>query len=311
MGHLEIDHIRRWLVLLSGHVARNQDVGDIAAVIEATAAMLAGKAAPDLFTPDSLEFCLRRFKFFPTYADLWARLQTFQRERDSHRAALNAPSSYGPLSDAPMTGAERANAEVWLKAEASGATEAELVNRLSVLRKAQLDAYRWLIANNGHARDIAEARGWESRERRAPPAEEWGDPAKVLASVRNILVLPHPQASMLLGVLRRIVTDHAPQNAELVPLDPASTYASDERTHQQRQPSAEQRADMAADDGIVRNEPPASSDPLPPARPFGAMTDVQLLAVWQKVDPEGIRTKALAAKVAADAIRPQPIREPI
>jgi hypothetical protein len=92
-------HVQDWLNRLSAIIPKSLELTDLAAKIDQLADMLVAKVPPDLFDSDSLEFCARRFKFFPGYAELWGRLQTYQRERPKSLKSL--PAAGLPGSDDP------------------------------------------------------------------------------------------------------------------------------------------------------------------------------------------------------------------
>lgn len=159
-----LDEIRKWLVGLSQHVAKGHDGGDLAAMIERTAVMLAAKAPADLFTGDSLEFCLRRFKFFPTYADLWARLQTFQREQLKQHAIAgpSADSTSFPGAD-DMPAADRAMVGFWSEYQSGAKKFPSNVTRatwLSMIRRPAPAAFQYIMSTDDTARAIALDKGW-------------------------------------------------------------------------------------------------------------------------------------------------------
>jgi hypothetical protein len=154
--------------------------------VTAMTGMLARKAHPDWFTADSLEFCLRRFKFFPGYADLWARLQLFQREQ-SKQLVLAAPPDI-PYADNPrLSDADRHWCKGWQKQRHEGA-EADRVRFLDTLRRYSSAAFEVLCVDCEIARDIARRKGWISR----PPAtaEEQIAISKTVASIAHGFHVP-------------------------------------------------------------------------------------------------------------------------
>lgn len=225
---MSVNHIRDWLTNLSQHVGRAQNVGDLAALIESTAAMLATKAPVDLFTPDSMEFCLRRFKYFPAYAELWARLQAYQREL-SKQLALAAPPVSETLpgaDDFDLTRSDQLMAQFWNETRAGTrplARGVTLHTSLDVMRLTHERAYRYIIKTDPEAEAIAVKAGWVRESQPATRTPEEIAHAERVA--REAIQALHAAA--------------LPPSARDVP-------------GQQRKPTPEQHATMAADEGVVR-----------------------------------------------------------
>lgn len=324
---MSLEHIRGWLIDLSKHVGRAQDLGDLAALIESTAAMLETKAPPDLFTPDSLEFCLRRFKFFPAYAELWARLQTYQREQ-TKQLALPPPSVAAAFSspEAPISDADRPHVDAWLRAEAN--KTADLGARLAVVRKLAARGFDWLVRNNIRAGEIALHRGWIADADTSTMPErmrtEWDDPAFITRRVADLTAeRDDPRLAAVdansLRFMAGLVARWAPQNLHLIPNEvPKRANA----IGAQRTPTPQQQADMRADDGIVT--PPKITPESPPAarKPHGALTPEQLHEVRMNnpaLRPFAEQKAARKAEIDAGAIyedylpeaTPEPEPEPL
>lgn len=183
-----ISHVREWLTRMARMLPKSGDVGDLAARIDDMAKLMAPKVPPAMLNADSLEFCLRRIKFFPSYAELWGRLQSYQRDHKPKDAqkALPAPpgheAMFATLDAAPLSTPDRVSARIWLcLALEGGAGEQELARRLGVERRYNPDAYRWLVANNEGAAQIAQRQDWAAADAPQEPV----DPAcfKALAGV--------------------------------------------------------------------------------------------------------------------------------
>lgn len=99
-----------------------------------------------------------------------------------------------------------------------------LIDRVLEACQGQPDAMLadWLLSRQVYPDDIA---AWRHP---SVPSADWADPGKVLRSVRAIVTdPPHPQATFLLAMLHSLVSRHAPQNADLVPLIPPGVGAAE------------------------------------------------------------------------------------
>lgn len=173
-----VSHAREWLMRMARMLPRSGEDGDLAVRIDDTAKLLAIKVPAALLNAESLEFCLRRIKFFPSYAELWGRLQAYQRDHKPQggQKALPPPPGhealFAQLDAAPLSTADRHSARIWLRHAIEGsAGEKELVRRLGVERRYSPAAYRWIVENNEGAAQIARRLGWAEADAPQGPVD--------------------------------------------------------------------------------------------------------------------------------------------
>jgi hypothetical protein len=234
----------------------------------------------------------------PTLARLRKALEA-RAARDRPAGAIMPPG----LANAVLSGEDRMAVRVWLERDADGSlSQHDLAMRLAVVRRFNEAGFRWLIGHNTRALAIAESSGWVPRE---TVADDFTDPGRILASVRNIVDPPHPQAGYWLGALRAAVERNAPHLAELVPLDLAEIEASGP----ERRPTAKQAADMRADDGVVKVDRPVDNS-LPKRKP-GQLSPEQMRAL-RMADPllRQVVGRQEAAKAKMEQIRRDFNRDP-
>jgi hypothetical protein len=172
------------------------------------------------------------------------------------------------LEEANLTNSERVHVTIWQRHQTSGDLKGgALKMRLDVLRHHVPKAYHWLVENDLAAAGIAVQAGWRDPLQREA-ADDYTDPQAILASVRNILEPPHPQANYWLKALRAAVERKSPHLAGLVPLSVSDTVSGSDVVGPNRQPTPQQRAEMAADAGIVKVDRPSGA-PVPGAAPPG------------------------------------------
>lgn len=295
--------VAAWLVQLAAAAAGNVPLADAKEKIAVMSGMLADDFPAPAFTAESRRAVALRTDFFPSYGALHKLLAEWW---DANRPRSTALPSQ--LAEAQLSSSDRAGASAWLNAAAGSASAGELIARLDVIRGKQEAAFRWLVANNDHARNIAAAKGWEVRDGMWDGLDH---PGRLLAQVRAIIDPPHPMAKMLLGILRAAVERHAPQNLGLVPSDASQTFSADPAAA--RAPTPVQRQAINADDGIVVMKPPTpapTSSVLP--NPPAVLSDAQLLAIHEQAG-NTVRVAALRARIAAaaaNANQPPPAERP-
>jgi hypothetical protein len=99
---------------------------------------------------------------------------------------------------------------------------------LSLIKSKAPPAFEWIVKNDNAAALIAIRHGWSEAQTlehiREQVRADWSDPQAVMRSVHKVLTLedgrPAPRdvtTARLLGMLRGIVSRHAPDNLALIP----------------------------------------------------------------------------------------------
>jgi hypothetical protein len=310
-------HVREWLMQLSSLTQKNLEITDMAAKIDLIADMLIAKVPIDLFTAESLEFCARRIKFM-TYADIWARLQAWQRERPKTLLALPSVGAEPDPGDDTLTADDRMQIKVFRERRAVGFPRTDemkdgkidplrappthgfgfdrrLTVALDIQRRYNPNVFQWLINNDNELAMIAVRRGWDV------PADhdyvaalktegEQLTEADMRHSLELLATVPAgPLADSLLSMLRTRTKKYAPH---LLPLIPAS-MAPAERPRT----VAEQQAELARLDPIAA----AAAERVAAweaqhGRKLGALTPEQLAAL-RDADPLVTATRAMQKSV--------------
>lgn len=181
-AELNRQRIRDWLNDLLQVIPKALEMTDIAVKIDQLTDMLAAKVPIDLFDADSLEFVARRQRFFPSYADLWSRLQAWQRTRPKLLKALAPPDPEEEDIDPSLDVTAKALVLSWRKARANdfghlrrhGDIEARMTVALGVLRRNEA-AFAYVCRTDIEAERIALRRYWLSNasdRNREPTPEE-------------------------------------------------------------------------------------------------------------------------------------------
>jgi hypothetical protein len=252
-------HIADWLNQLATIVPKAMEITDIAAKIDQLADLLVSKVPTTLFDTDSLEFCARRFKFWPTYADLWARLQTWQRERPKEQKALPAPE--GVEINPSLNAQDRALVRSWWNLRAENIANGTLATALDVQRRWPA-VFREICNTDTEAAAIAVKRGWAREAESADSidarqAAEWGPitPGFITEKVAELREAAAGNkmgaglAAGLLSFLRTAVAKHAPQHLHLIPdrlAEPERQRSTPDRYEQARIEVAETFAKVQA-----------------------------------------------------------------
>lgn len=294
MSAVSQEHFRvvgGWLNDLAVFVAGNSSVEEVRTKLAAMTGLLASKAPAECFTAESLEFCARKFKFMPSYAELWARLQTFERER-SKQLAISGPSAApafdADVEDSGLPAASKALVGFWIRDFNAGGTPRQLTLSLDVMRSKATDGYRWLINARSdagmRAADIAVRNHWGDAEHRwTPPSEtEKDEVARTVDEVRAGRVEPLPRGVGVSGTVARALTMHTPDPQrpdpthvpEAEPPPPPASTPPPEHVLARRmdnpllRPLAERDAARAAEAQLQGHEfdhAPAQPAPVPPA----------------------------------------------
>jgi hypothetical protein len=243
---------------------------DPEAVIKTRAVMVGEKY------PDTRMFCQASAAFvaiecglmsLPSVGILGKFLEKWWSKNQPALIALPGLEIAAP-ADAPLTPADRNQVDSWLRGVAGGkASDSDLAGRLSIVRKVAPVGFNWLVRNNHTAGAIAARLGWIANEQ-GEAEDDYTDPKAILVSVRNILEPPHPQANYWLKALRAAVERKSPHLAGLVPLSVSDTVSGSDVVGPNRQPTQQQRAEMAADAGIVKVDRPSGAS-VPGAAPHG------------------------------------------
>jgi hypothetical protein len=183
-AHLQA--VTAWISKLANVTAGAVQVSDIEGRIAGLAAMLA-EDFPDIarFTPESLRGVAAECNSFPPYAKLKALIDAYWQQHRQTGGNDTPPVGSGSLAQADMSPEDRMGVTVWLQRLAENKLpKSDMVMRLAVIRRYHAKGYRWLIANNDFAKQIAADKGWHEPEtRRAPPTDE--EQEAIAALIRN------------------------------------------------------------------------------------------------------------------------------
>lgn len=253
-------HLAGWINDLSSMTGGRSGDADLAVKIAAITHMLEKKAEPEWFTKDSLEFCLRKFKFFPSYAELWARLQGYNREREK-QFALAAPVEL-PYDGHGLSNSDR----IWIKGwnDKRTGNRAEAAVFLSCVRKYASDGFKLLVRDDEIARDIAMKRDWVHGPKEEPAA----DTAPVMQTVTATLSVPKEAPPPKPTIAERAQEERGRPLGALSP-EQLQTARKNAGSSLAQRPSTESEPVPAAE--RVAFPPPDSTrtPPLPAPRPPG------------------------------------------
>jgi hypothetical protein len=155
--YLDRTHIHDWLNRLATVVPKARELADLAVQIDALSDLLIAKVPTSLFSPDSLEYCARRFKFWPGYSDLWARLQEYNRAHPPRRPALPAPV----IDDPTLTPDDRSHVVSWTRLKGEWLMSNRLDSALSMHRKWPA-SFAYICRTDPDAAAVAVRRGWST-----------------------------------------------------------------------------------------------------------------------------------------------------
>lgn len=199
-----------WLNDLAAMTAGTAPVADLKAKVAAMAPGLIEEIPADAFSKRSLYDVGRKFKFFPSYAELSAALTDWWE--------ANAPRQkyLPPVEDPNLTDTDRAHVRSWLDLRDAGSLD----RRLAQYRDKWPAAYRYVVRTDAEAEAIARRRGWDissGHEWNVTP--EWI--TRTLVTIQRIHAAATPgdvaSAAGKLGMLRTAVEKHAPDLKHLVP----------------------------------------------------------------------------------------------
>jgi hypothetical protein len=256
--------IAGWMNDLSVMVGARPDDADLRVRITAATAMLAQRAEPGWFTADSLEFCMRKFKFFPSYAELWARLQTFDREK-SKQLALTSPPEL-PYEGSGLSTGDRSWCKGWQDRREGNRAERGVF--LSCIRKFAPEGFKLLVRDDEIARDIAAKRGWLREPRTetdpVPPSQD------IRGKITNGAAMPIASGAPRSPdpAHQRLIADQVQERAGR-PLGALSPEALEEARRRANSPLAGRTANgVPVAKPAPAEEPPPAPPPTPEEQPF-------------------------------------------
>lgn len=205
--------IRDWLIDLGMLCAPRPGAEAAAKVVSAYIPLLRDLPA-GAFTQTSRAAVARASAFFPSYAELRERLESWWDANKPRVALLPSHVAMSPLSDMG-----KRHAAFWTLRQGEGLTDAAGANLLDMIRGLDADAYAWILGNDPDAARLAARRGMP-----APQPDDRGDRspaacAAVAASVAKILAEqqgpPQRRPASTPDAPPRPVANHPPNLAEL------------------------------------------------------------------------------------------------
>lgn len=310
--------VEKWLIHLGLRCAPTKGAEDIELRLAEYTLSFARDVPERAFCDASLESLARQFEYFPSYAALRKALDKWLDDNKPRELAI--ASAFAPDS-ASMPPQDRHQVDAWLRAEARGTSDAELSGRLGVVRQVASAGFDWLVRSNPTAGAIALRRGWIADANPASMGDrmrdEWSDPSGITRRVAALTQETDNPALVIMnapcvGLLAALVARYAPHHVHLVPdeieLRPIVAGAA-------RQMTQQQRADMRADDGSVRIDPPpdrAQQFEAAHGRRAGDLTPEHLAKVREAagikipVDPKPVERVLGARPPANDHATPPP-----
>lgn len=217
--------IRDWLVRLAAVCRPQPGMEQVAQRLSEYIPFLRDMPA-GAFNSASREALARESEFFPTYAELRTRLEGWWSANRPRPRALPGPAAHAALD----LMAQRWVA-FWFKriGDSDCLRDGQRAGLLHLIRDKAPDAYRYLLASDATAAEVAVRRKLPPGDVAASVAADWQDAAAVRESVAKILAPladgsdpPAGNIALCLTLLRGLVKLHAPENLWLVPGQPAA-----------------------------------------------------------------------------------------
>jgi hypothetical protein len=163
----------------------------------------------EAFTPQSREAATRHFEHFPAYKPLRAWLEKWWSAHKPTRPLLP------PVNDPNLSDEDRSHVRSWINLRNG---EGDLGNRLSTFRDKWPRAFAYIVRTDDQAAAIAKGRGWI--EDNAPIDVTERGIAGNLVKLEKLAgegSVGAALASMGLSILRKNLSDRAPERSGLLP----------------------------------------------------------------------------------------------
>jgi hypothetical protein len=179
--------IAGWLTDFSALTAGNAPIAESKTKIAAMTAAISGEFPLEAFTRQSLMEISRKFKFFPSHAELHEALTEWW---DSHKPR---PLAIGGPDDDTLSAEDRQWVIIWQRHKAGNwgaakdgtpylGSSTQLKNELYRMKRCKPAAFKWIVLNDREAARIAALAGWDDDTPERARTEEERKVARVTAS---------------------------------------------------------------------------------------------------------------------------------